>query len=99
MRILLSNDDGYFAPGLAILAEHLSKLAEVVVVAPHERSRHRRADRAMQQLAHDGTLPGPVGVQADLSRGEDLAHDRDQVAPRRELLEQFLGRAKQLGPW
>ena len=38
MRILLSNDDGYFAPGLAILAEHLSKLAEIVVVAP-ERNR------------------------------------------------------------
>ena len=38
MRILLSNDDGYFAPGLAILAETLSALAEVVVVAP-ERDR------------------------------------------------------------
>ncbi|NCN23644.1 MAG: 5'/3'-nucleotidase SurE, partial [Gallionella sp.] len=25
MRILISNDDGYFAPGLACLAEHLSK--------------------------------------------------------------------------
>src|SRR6476659_6951711 len=38
MRILLSNDDGYFAPGLAVLAETLSSLAEVVVVAP-ERDR------------------------------------------------------------
>ncbi|NNM79728.1 MAG: 5'/3'-nucleotidase SurE [Gallionella sp.] len=38
MRILISNDDGYFAPGLAILASHLSKIAEVVVVAP-ERDR------------------------------------------------------------
>jgi len=38
MRILLSNDDGYFAPGLAALAEALSRLAEVVVVAP-ERDR------------------------------------------------------------
>ena len=38
MRILLSNDDGYFAPGLNILAEHLSKLAEITVVAP-ERNR------------------------------------------------------------
>ncbi len=38
MRILISNDDGYFAPGLAILAEHLSSIAEVVVVAP-ERDR------------------------------------------------------------
>lgn len=33
MRILLSNDDGYFAPGLAALAEALSDLGEVVVVA------------------------------------------------------------------
>jgi 5'-nucleotidase len=38
MRILLSNDDGYFAPGLAALAQGLAALAEVVVVAP-ERDR------------------------------------------------------------
>jgi 5'-nucleotidase len=38
MRILLSNDDGYFAPGLSILADTLSALSEVVVVAP-ERDR------------------------------------------------------------
>jgi 5'-nucleotidase len=38
MRILLSNDDGYFAPGLAALAEALAPLAEITVVAP-ERDR------------------------------------------------------------
>jgi 5'-nucleotidase len=38
MRILLSNDDGYFSPGINMLAEHLSSLAEIVVVAP-ERDR------------------------------------------------------------
>jgi 5'-nucleotidase len=38
MRILLSNDDGYFAPGLATLAEALGKVADIVVVAP-ERDR------------------------------------------------------------
>lgn len=38
MRILLSNDDGYFAPGLACLAAHLAVIADVVVVAP-ERDR------------------------------------------------------------
>lgn len=38
MRILVSNDDGYFAPGLACLARHLSAIAEVTVVAP-ERDR------------------------------------------------------------
>lgn len=36
MRILLSNDDGYFAPGLSALAEALSDLGEVVVVAPEQ---------------------------------------------------------------
>jgi 5'/3'-nucleotidase len=38
MFILISNDDGYFAPGLACLAGHLGRIAEVVVVAP-ERDR------------------------------------------------------------
>jgi 5'-nucleotidase len=38
MRILLSNDDGYFAPGLARLAESLADQGEVTVVAP-ERNR------------------------------------------------------------
>lgn len=38
MRILLSNDDGYFAPGLAVLAEVLAGLGQLTVVAP-ERDR------------------------------------------------------------
>ena len=36
MRILLSNDDGYFAPGLAALAEALCEVGDVVVVAPEQ---------------------------------------------------------------
>jgi 5'/3'-nucleotidase len=38
MRILLSNDDGYFAPGIAALAQSLAGLGEITVVAP-ERDR------------------------------------------------------------
>ncbi len=38
MRILLSNDDGYQAPGLAALAERLGRVASIRVVAP-ERNR------------------------------------------------------------
>ena len=38
MRILVSNDDGYFSPGIALLAERLAALGEVMVVAP-ERDR------------------------------------------------------------
>ena len=38
MRILVSNDDGYFSPGIELLAEALRSLGEVTVVAP-ERDR------------------------------------------------------------
>ncbi len=59
MRILLSNDDGYFAPGLAILAEALSAIADITVVAP-ERDRSGASnsltlDRPlMLRQAHNG---------------------------------------------
>lgn len=36
MRILLSNDDGYFAPGLAALYDALCGLGDIVVVAPEQ---------------------------------------------------------------
>src|SRR5688572_25239644 len=38
MKILVSNDDGYFAPGITLLAEALRQMGEVTVVAP-ERDR------------------------------------------------------------
>jgi 5'/3'-nucleotidase len=38
MRILISNDDGYFSPGIRVLAERLAERGEVTVVAP-ERDR------------------------------------------------------------
>jgi 5'-nucleotidase len=38
VKILVSNDDGYFAPGITLLAEALGGLGEVTVVAP-ERDR------------------------------------------------------------
>jgi len=59
MRILLSNDDGYFAPGLAVLAESLAPLGDITVVAP-ERDRSGASnsltlDRPLQVWhAHNG---------------------------------------------
>ena len=38
MRILISNDDGYFAPGIEALAAALADLADIIVYAP-ERDR------------------------------------------------------------
>jgi 5'-nucleotidase len=54
MRILLSNDDGYFAPGLAILAETLSKVAEITVVAP---------ERDRSGASNSLTLDRPLSVK------------------------------------
>src|SRR5580700_3361917 len=34
MKILLSNDDGFLAPGLSMLAKVLREIAEITVVAP-----------------------------------------------------------------
>jgi 5'-nucleotidase len=36
MKILVSNDDGYFAPGLAALVEAVTPFGEVTVVAPEQ---------------------------------------------------------------
>jgi 5'-nucleotidase len=54
MRILLSNDDGYFAPGLASLAEALSALADIVVVAP---------ERDRSGASNSLTLDRPLSVR------------------------------------
>lgn len=51
MRILLSNDDGYQAPGLVCLAEVLAAMAEVQVVAP---------DRNRSGASNSLTLENPV---------------------------------------
>src|SRR5512136_303012 len=36
MRILVSNDDGYLAPGIAALADGMRPLGDVTVVAPEQ---------------------------------------------------------------
>jgi len=54
MRILLSNDDGYFAPGIAILAEALANLGSVTVVAP---------ERDRSGASNSLTLDRPLSVR------------------------------------
>ncbi len=53
MRILLSNDDGYQADGLATLALSLKDLADIVIVAP---------DRNQSGASHSLTLNTPLRV-------------------------------------
>ena len=53
MRILVSNDDGYQSRGIQILAEALSELADVIVVAP---------DQDRSAASHSLTLTRPLWV-------------------------------------
>ncbi len=55
MRILLSNDDGYQAPGLQALAASLEAVADVVVVAP---------DRDRSGASNSLTLDAPIRAHA-----------------------------------
>ena len=51
MRILVSNDDGYLAPGLRCLVDSLASLGEVIVVAP---------DRDRSGASNSLTLRAPI---------------------------------------
>jgi 5'-nucleotidase len=59
MQILLSNDDGYFAPGIVLLAEILAPLGEVTVVAP---------ERDRSGSSNSLTLDRPLTVRQAQSR-------------------------------
>lgn len=53
MRILVTNDDGVYAPGIQALAKALSEIGEVVIVAP---------DRDRSGASHSLTLSNPLKV-------------------------------------
>ncbi|SDY41676.1 5'-nucleotidase /3'-nucleotidase /exopolyphosphatase [Collimonas sp. OK242] len=54
MKILISNDDGYLAPGIIALANVLTPIAEIVVVAP---------DSNRSGSSNSLTLDRPLSVQ------------------------------------
>ncbi len=54
LKILLSNDDGVYADGLAVLAEELAEVAEIDVVAP---------DRNRSGASNSLTLHAPLHVK------------------------------------
>lgn len=54
MKILVTNDDGFYARGLWLLARELSKVGEVVIVAP---------DREQSAVSSSMTLHHPLRVR------------------------------------
>lgn len=61
MRILLSNDDGIHAPGIAAMADALRDLGDVTVVAP---------DTERSAVGHAITLSDPIKTRAVHRNGE-----------------------------
>ena len=65
MKILVTNDDGIFAPGLWILVKELRNIARVVVVAPdREQSAIGTAVTLRQPLRAQGVRPLVPAVEA-----------------------------------
>ena len=85
-RILLTNDDGYFSPGITALAAALEKLGDVTIVAPQSEASAvghaltlRRPLRLERVSAHvysvDGTPTDCVNIAID----EVLPHKPDLI--------------------
>lgn len=53
MKILVSNDDGVYAPGIRVLAEHMAEIAQIAVVGP---------DRNRTAASHSLTLHRPLRI-------------------------------------
>jgi 5'-nucleotidase len=58
-RILVTNDDGYFSPGIQSLAEALRPLGEVTIVAPHTEA---------SAVGHALTLRRPLRLEPVVDR-------------------------------
>jgi 5'-nucleotidase len=69
MKILISNDDGFLAPGIKALTEALSDIGDVVVVAPNRdysgASNSLTLDRPLVVNQHEENLFSVNGTPAD----------------------------------
>ncbi len=54
MKFLLTNDDGFDAPGLAALEETLAQLGELIVIAPNQ---------PLSGVSHQTTIHRPVNIE------------------------------------
>ncbi len=69
MKILISNDDGYLAPGINALADQLSSFADIVVVAPDSNrsgsSNSLTLDRPLRVMKSDKGFFSVNGTPSD----------------------------------
>ena len=65
MKILLTNDDGYNAPGIQILYETLHADHEIILIAP---------DREKSAVSHGITLHKPMRMHRTRLKGDDTGY-------------------------
>ncbi|MCK7486070.1 MAG: hypothetical protein MZU97_11345 [Bacillus subtilis] len=86
MRILVTNDDGYEAVGIRLLAEKMKKYGDVTLVAPHTHMSGASVSRGgwfqSKAYRHADDLYSVEGTPADAVHFADL-RPRPQVRPRR----------------
>ncbi len=70
LKILITNDDGIFAPGVEALADLLSHFGEVVLVCP---------DTEKSAYSHKITLRQPLKLKKLISYRTMLRHTRSMV--------------------
>ena len=80
MHILVTNDDGVYAPGLLALVQELRKIGHVSVVAP---------DRNWSASGHVKTLSRPLRVKA-----ADVERIRKQVLAILAEVDERIGSAR-----
>ena len=100
-RILITNDDGVRAPGLAALAQALKALGDVIIVAPaDDQSGISQALTAIQPIFRDDiTLPGglrAIGLTATPATTVQIAI-KNIVMPRPDLVVTGINTAYNLG--
>lgn len=100
MNILLTNDDGVFAPGLKILKETLSSIANVTIVAPtQERSTTGHTltlDHTLRLVEIEENVYGCDGYPADCSL-MGIAHIFKTKAQKVDLVISGINRGANLG--
>lgn len=100
-RILISNDDGVRAPGIAALAQTLQAIGDVIIVAPQENQSGKGHSIATSEpvLREDLTLPNglkAIGLATTPASTMNIAL-RNIVTPKPDLVVTGINRGYNLG--
>jgi 5'-nucleotidase len=102
LRILVSNDDGYAAPGIDALVEALRELprVKVTVVAPSENQSGAGGGRSPEPVAatKEQTVSGYPALAVDGTPADSVIYALDELAKPPQLVISGVNEGQNLGP-